>query len=89
LIWERQQSGVSREVPAHPFVHVLNRAFLPWCLRITEPGFGAHAFVQFTPGRELKAPVKGDAAAGRGDISLISLFIRGRDLRSLLRSSRV
>ena len=65
-ICQSRRFGRAGQVLSQPAIRVLDRSFLPWCLRIAEPARGADPALQPSPCRKLGAAVKHDRLACSG-----------------------
>lgn len=60
---QSEDNHVQRQIAAHAFVHVLDRALLPRGLRIAEPGLCTEAVLKLSPRHKFQPAVEGQAAA--------------------------
>jgi len=64
LMGHIQHNGLRRQVTPDPLVGVLDSAFLPWRLWVTEPGRRSHALFQLSPRDEFETTVKRQTLPG-------------------------
>lgn len=59
-----EQGRFAGQPSADAPVSILDRGFLPWCLRVAKPGLCAQSSLHFAPGYEFQTAIEGQAAAG-------------------------